>query len=141
MIKILLMAIFAATAMVSLSCTDKALFNEGQHAWSFPRAFVSDKNAIGVSISDSFGLAKSVSIQAGQPVHFMGLITNPRPRIQLEGRWSFGDGAFAVDTLDTAFIINHVFADSGVYSATFSISENPTNRLSDSVTVTVVPHW
>jgi hypothetical protein len=137
-IKTLVMMMSGAFTLFSLTCTDVALFNDSEHVWCYPRAFASDKDmGDTISIKDSSGLVKSANIPAGLPVHLFGFITNPKPRIQLEGRWSFGDGAFAVDTFDTSFIIKHVFADTGLYTAFFTIFEGPGNRLYDSVTITV----
>ena len=119
------------------ACSDKAFFDEGEHAWSYPRAFVSDKDIAEISIGDSSQLAKSIRMPAGQPVRFIGFITNPRPTMQLEGRWTFGDGVTAIDTFDTSFIIQHVFADTGFYTAFFTTLEGAGNSLYDSVTVTV----
>ena len=131
------MVVSAVLSLFSFTCTDRAVFDESEHVWSYPRAFASNNDVGAVSINDSDGLVKSMSIPVGSPAYLIGLITNPRPGMQLEGQWSFGDGAAASDTFVASCIKKHVFTDQGLYTAFFSISDGTGNSLYDSVNIRV----
>ncbi len=128
-----------AFALLCLTCTDKAFFNENEHVWSAPHAFVADIDLFDVSILDSSRLMKSLKISAGVPANLIGLITNPRPGINLEGLWSTGGTILALDTFDTSFLFKHAFKDTGHFSVVFTIRDRMGNTRSDSVAVTVTP--
>jgi hypothetical protein len=131
------MVVPAVLSLFSFTCTDRAVFDESDHAWSYPRAFACDIDVGAVSINDSAGLAKTISIPVGSPAYLIGLITNPRTGMQLEGQWSFDDGAAVLDTFVASCIKKHVFTDQGVYTAIFSISDGFGNSLHDSVNIWV----
>jgi hypothetical protein len=129
--------LLAALSLVSVFCSDQALFNENDHLWSYPAAFVAGTDKTVISIADTAGLLKNISTPVRVQVHLLGFITNPRPGKQLEGRWSFGDGLAAVTAVESSFFVKHAFTAPGVYTAVFTVSDGAGNSLSDSVSVTV----
>ena len=130
----------AGLSLLSFTCSDKAFFDESEHVWSYPRAFVYDIESEAVSIADSIKFLKSISTPAGVPVYFIGFVTNARQGKQLEGKWAFGDGADTMDIIDISFIVKHEFANTGLYTAFFTLSEGLGNSLyDDSVKITVTP--
>ena len=129
----------AGLSLFSFTCSDKAFFDESEHVWSYPRAFVYDIENESVSIADSVKFLKNISTPAGVPVHFFGFVTNARQGKQLEGKWAFGDGADTMDIIDISFIVKHEFANTGLYTAFFTLSEGLGNSLYDSVKITVTP--
>jgi hypothetical protein len=129
----------AGLSLFSFTCSDKAFFDEGSHVWSYPRAFVYDIEMEAVSIADSVKFLKNISTPAGVPVHFFGFVTHARQGKQLEGKWAFGDGADTMDIIDISFIVKHEFANTGLYTAFFTLSEGSGNSLYDSVKITVTP--
>jgi formylglycine-generating enzyme required for sulfatase activity len=136
--QIRLFLLILAGALFFLRCSDKSLFDGNNHLWCFPRAFVYEgKSAQGISIGDSAALRKSIAIHKDSSIYLIGLVTNPKPGIALQGTWKIGDQTIATGIFDTALFSYRKFIDTGHFHAFFIIQDHIGNSLSDSVTITV----
>ena len=130
-----------AISFVYLRCSNDTLFNENKQQWSAPFAFVSGSEHPVVTLNDPtvFGLTDTITVVQNADVWFIGLVSNPRPHLNVKATWRYGDGhADPSMYVDSSYIIKHTFTAAGRYVGHFTIADSLGDSAVDSVTVKVV---
>jgi len=133
-------ACIAAIVFLHVKCSNDTLFDPAGKKWNAPFAFVTDADYAMVALNDTgvLHLTDSITVAKNSPVTCIGLVSNPRRQLRLQGKWTFGDGQTNSAVFDSSFIVKHTFADTGLYRAIFSIEDDIGDIAVDNATIRVV---